>query len=59
MGKGEYKRKHSAAWTDDQILEALYLRDEGFSMNEIGRHFGVTKNAAIGMINRVLNASNG
>ena len=55
--KGQYERQHSKGWTDDNILEALWMRDEGFTMREIGNHFGVTKNAAIGMLHRVMKES--
>jgi len=57
MPKGGYKREHSRGWSDDNILEALHMRDEGYKMKQIGEHFGVTKNAVIGMINRVMNES--
>jgi len=55
--KGAYERQHSRGWSDDDILDALHMRDEGFTMREIGNHFGVTKNAVIGMVNRVMNES--
>ena len=37
--------KYSKAWTDDDILEALWMRDEGYTFKEIGAHFGVTRKA--------------
>ena len=49
--------KYSKAWTDDDILEALWMRDEGYTFKEIGAHFGVTKNAAIGVLHRVMKES--
>ena len=55
--KGQYEREHSKAWTDDKILEALWMRDEGYTFKEIGAHFGVTKNAAIGVLHRVMKES--
>jgi len=55
--KGAYERKYSKGWSDDDILDALHMRDEGFTMREIGNHFGVTKNAVIGMVHRVMNES--
>lgn len=55
--KGAYQRQHSRGWSDDDILDALHMRDEGFTMREIGNHFGVTKNAVIGMVHRVMNES--
>jgi len=55
--KGAYERTHSRGWSDDDILDALHMRDEGSTMREIGNHFGVTKNAVIGMVHRVMNES--
>ena len=55
--KGQYKREHSQKWTDDNILEALWMRDEGYTFKQIGNHFGVTKNAAIGVLHRVMKES--
>ena len=57
MPKGQYEREHSRKWTDDEILEALSMRDEGYTFKEIGAHFGVTKNAAIGVLHRVAKGS--
>ncbi len=57
MPKGQYERNHGRKWTDDDILDTLHMRDEGFTMREIGNHFGVTKNAVIGMVHRVMNES--
>lgn len=57
--KGACQRKHSKGWSDDDILDALHMRDEGYKMKQIGKHFGVTKNAVIGMVNRVMNESKG
>jgi len=51
--------KQAQVWTDEDILDALWMRDEGYTFKQIGAHFGVTKNAAIGMANRVLNESKG
>ena len=55
--KGQYERQHSQKWTDDDILEALWMRDEGYTFKEIGAHFDVTKNAAIGVLHRVMKES--
>jgi|TARA_B110000977_G_C10833185_1_gene398925 predicted transcriptional regulator len=49
--------KHSKGWTDNDILEALWMRQEGYKMKEIGEHFGVTKNAVIGVLHRVMKES--
>jgi len=57
MPKEQYERDHGRKWTDDDILDTLHMRDEGFTMREIGKHFGVTKNAVIGMVHRVMNES--
>ena len=42
-------------WTDREILYVLDMLDLGFSMAEIGVKIGRTKNAVIGMVNRVRN----
>ena len=55
--KGQYERQHSQKWTDDDILEVLWMRDEGYTFKQIGDHFGVTKNAAIGLLHRVMKES--
>tara|TARA_R110002153_G_scaffold97383_1_gene232113 strand:+ start:683 stop:868 length:186 start_codon:yes stop_codon:yes gene_type:complete len=55
--KGQYEREHSRGWTDDNILDALWMRDEGYSSIQIGKHFGVTRNAVIGMLYRVMKES--
>jgi len=55
--KGQYERQYSQKWTDDRILEALWMREEGYTFKEIGKHFGVTKNAAIGLLHRVMKES--
>lgn len=40
---------------DEQILTALHLREfEGLTMEDVGQRVGMTKNAVIGSINRVL-----
>ena len=57
MPKGQYERDHGRKWTDDDILDTLHMRDEGFTMREIGNRFGVTRNAVIGMVHRVMNES--
>jgi len=57
--KGQYEREYSRKWSDDDILDALHMRDENYTMKEIGDHFGFSRNAVIGMINRVLSASKG
>ena len=31
--------KYSKAWTDDDILEALWMRDEGYTFKQIGARF--------------------
>lgn len=49
--------EHSKAWTDDDILEALWMRDQGYTFKQIGKRFGVTKNAAIGVLHRVMKES--
>jgi len=51
--------KHAKGWSDDDILDALHMREENYTMREIGQHFGYSKNAVIGMINRVLKESRG
>jgi hypothetical protein len=55
--KGQYERQHSQKWTDDRILEALWMREDGYTFKQIGEHFGVTKNAAIGLLHRVMKES--
>ena len=55
--KGQYERQHSQKWTDDRILEALWMREDGYTFKQIGEHFGVTKNAAIGVLHRVMKES--
>tara|TARA_R110001606_G_scaffold26208_1_gene84590 strand:- start:168 stop:356 length:189 start_codon:yes stop_codon:yes gene_type:complete len=55
--KGQYERQHSQKWTDDDILEVLWMRDEGYTFQQIGKRFGVTKNAAIGLLHRVMKES--
>ena len=57
MPKGQYEREHGRKWTDDDILEALWMRDEGYTFKEIGAHFDVTKNSAIGVLHRVAKGS--
>tara|TARA_R110000824_G_scaffold78189_1_gene197459 strand:+ start:311 stop:490 length:180 start_codon:yes stop_codon:yes gene_type:complete len=59
MSKGQYERQHSRGWSDDDILDALHMREQNYTMKQIGEHFGVTKNAVIGMVNRVMNESKG
>ena len=51
------KVPHSQKWTDDEILEALWMREKGYTFKELGNHFGVTKNAAIGLLHRVMKES--
>lgn len=42
------------AWTDEQMLEALHLRDHaGLSYDSIGDRFGKSKNAVAGLFNRI------
>ena len=55
--KGQYDRQYSQKWTDDRILEALWMREDGYTFKQIGEHFGVTKNAAIGVLHRVMKES--
>jgi len=55
--KGQYERQYSQKWTDDRILEALWMREDGYTFKQIGEHFGVTKNAAIGVLHRVMKES--
>lgn len=55
--KGQYERQYSQKWTDDRILEALWMREDGYTFKQIGEHFGVTKNAAIGLLHRVMKES--
>lgn len=42
------------ALTDRQILEALDLRDnEGWTMTPLGKRFGKSKSAMIGLLSRI------
>ena len=41
-------------WTDSAMLQALDLaKRQGLSMGALGRHFGVTRSAVAGVLNRV------
>ena len=51
--------KQAKGWSDHDMLDALQMRDDNYTMKEIGLHFGYTKNAVIGMLNRVKNESRG
>lgn len=43
-----------SGWTDEQMLEALHLRDhEGLTMAAIGKRVGQPRNAVIGMLGRI------
>ena len=46
MPKGQYEREHGRKWTDDDILEALWMRDEGYTFKEIGVLHRVAKGSA-------------
>ena len=51
--------KRESRESDEQILSFLHMRHTlGMDFSEIGRAHGVTKNTAIGAVNRVDNASN-
>lgn len=39
--------------TDEQILTALDLYDQGFTMQEVGERFGKSKGAIVGLFNRI------
>lgn len=43
----------SIAWTDERKETLRRLRDEGMSLNQIGRALGVTRCAAVGMLRRM------
>lgn len=49
--------KKAKGWSDHDMLDALQMREDNYTMREIGQHFGYTKNAVIGMVNRVLKES--
>jgi GcrA cell cycle regulator len=40
-------------WTPDRIEELCRLRREGVSVAEIGRRFGISKNAVVGKLDRL------
>ena len=40
-------------WTDEEILEAMTLSDEGVMMKDIGAIIGRSKNSVIGTVNRI------
>jgi hypothetical protein len=43
-----------APWTDEEMLEALYLRDHrGLSAANVARRIGKTRNSVLGMFHRV------
>ena len=45
---------HNAKWTDEQMLEALHLRDVvGMTSPDVGKRFGVSKGAILGLEMRV------
>ena len=46
-------------WTDNEMLEAVTLRDEGWTMKDIGALLGRSKNSVIGTVNRILNEASG
>ena len=54
---GKRQSTQGRGWSDDDILDALHMREQNYTMRQIGEHFGVTKNAVIGMVNRVMNES--
>lgn len=41
------------AWTDEEMLRVLALRDDGISFSQIGAVIGRPKNAVIGMVHRI------
>lgn len=41
------------AWTDEEMLRILALRDAGKSLSQIGAMMGCTKNAVIGMVHKI------
>lgn len=44
----------AAAWTDEQILEVLHLRDhEGWSAQMVADRFNKSRNSVVGLLNRV------
>ena len=43
-------------WTDDEILDALYLADQGWSFSQIGAHLGRSRNSVSGAIKRARDA---
>jgi len=47
---------HQRTWTDEETLEVLALHDEGLTCAEIGRRYGVGKNAIIGLRGRIREA---
>jgi hypothetical protein len=43
-----------APWTDEEMLEALYLRDHrGLSAAGVARRMGKTRNSVLGLLHRV------
>lgn len=44
----------AARWTDQDMLEALYLRDhEGLAAGAVAKRLGKARNGVIGMLNRI------
>lgn len=53
MTSQQHRRKSSSIWTEENIEKALELWNDGsFSAEQIGKHFGVSRMAVIGLANR-------
>ncbi len=45
-------------WEDDEVLNALILRDKNWTMRDIAVFLGRSRNSVIGAVNRVVTETN-
>lgn len=49
--------KNSFKWSNQKIKKLLLLKAQGMSLRDIGKRFGITRNAVVGKLDRIKNPS--